>query len=206
MTELLNTIDGMLEKAIESEHNLMNVYAQLIRAYERLGNEMFEDVAGLKKPNFFVFIHDEKVHKEELENIKFAVDTQIKNNGERRKKRGKVRKIDVMKMVEINPAITNDHTHWIRNTSVDDAEKIIKFLKLSQEWKDFKILPGTPMGGAKVTVEEAIGMKIVGIYATNDKPIMKEHIRKIKIEEEKWMRRQLNKISASIKVEEMLRV
>jgi hypothetical protein len=113
---------------------------------------------------------------------------------------------ELIEMVEINPAITNDYNHWIRNTSVDNAEKIIKQLKYSKEWKGFKILPGTPMGGAKVTVEEAIRMKIVGIYATSDKPIMKDHVRKIKIEEEKWFRRQLNKISASIKVEEMLRV
>jgi hypothetical protein len=109
-------------------------------------------------------------------------------------------------MVEINPALTTDYTHWIRNTSVDSAEKIIKQLKYSKEWKGFKILPGTPKGGAKVTVEEAIKMKIVGIYATSDKPIMKEHVMKIKEDDEKWMRRQLNKISASIKVEEMLRI
>jgi hypothetical protein len=55
MTELLNTIDGLLENAIESEHNLMNIYARLTRAYDGLGNEKFADVAGLKKPNFFVF-------------------------------------------------------------------------------------------------------------------------------------------------------
>lgn len=115
-------------------------------------------------------------------------------------------KLSGIEMVEINPAITNDYTHWIRNTSVDDAEKTIKFLKSSKEWKDFKISLGNPMGGAKVTVEEAILMKIVGIYATSDKPIMKEHVMKIKIEEKKWMRRQLNKISASIKVDEMLRI
>ena len=98
-------------------------------------------------------------------------------------------------MVEINPALTNDYTHWIRNTGVDDAGEIIKFLKSSKEWKGFKILPGTPMGGANVTVEEAIRMKIVGIYATSDMPIMKDHVRKVKIEEEKWMKIQLNKIS-----------
>lgn len=109
-------------------------------------------------------------------------------------------------MVEINPALTNDYTHWIRNTGVDNVEKIIKSLKYSKEWKGFKILPGAPKGGAKVTVEEAILMKIVGIYAISDKPIMKEHVMKIKVEEEKWFKRQLNKISASIKVEEMLRI
>ena len=108
--------------------------------------------------------------------------------------------------IEINPAITNDYSHWIRNINVDDAEKIIEYLKSSKQWKGFKILLGTPMGGAKVTVEEAIRMKIVGIYAVSDKPIMKEHVKGIKIEEKKWMRRQLNKISASIKAEEMLRV
>ena len=86
MTELLGNIKNLLDEAIESEHNLMNIYARLSRAYDGLGNGRFADVAGLKRPNFFPFIHEGKVNKEELENIKFAVETQIKNNEERRKK------------------------------------------------------------------------------------------------------------------------
>jgi len=85
MSELLNNIKGLLDEAIESEHNLMNIYARLTRAYDGLGKEKFADVAGLKKPNFFTFIREGKVNKEELENIKFAVETQIKNNEDRRK-------------------------------------------------------------------------------------------------------------------------
>jgi hypothetical protein len=86
MPGLLNTINGLLEKATEQQNNLMNTYAQLNKAYEGLQKEKFVDVAGLKRPNFFVFIQDVHEHKEEFENIKFTVETQIKNNEERRKK------------------------------------------------------------------------------------------------------------------------
>ena len=90
MTELLNNIKGLLDEAIEYEHNLMNTYAKLTRTYDGLGNEKFADVAGLKKPNFFEFMRGEKVNKEELENIKFAIETQIKHNEDRRKKEEKL--------------------------------------------------------------------------------------------------------------------
>ena len=80
MSELLKYIKSMLDDAIESENNMMDIYVMLNGAYEGLQNEKFADVAGLKKPNFFTFIQEGKANKEELENIKFAVETQIKNN------------------------------------------------------------------------------------------------------------------------------
>lgn len=86
MSELLKYINGILDEAIESENNLMNIYVRLIRSYEGLEKEKFEDVAGLKKPNFFAFMHDGRSNKEELEVIKFAIEAKIKNNEERRKK------------------------------------------------------------------------------------------------------------------------
>lgn len=36
MSELLNNIKGLLDEAIESEHNLMNTYAVLTRVYDGL--------------------------------------------------------------------------------------------------------------------------------------------------------------------------
>ena len=90
MSELLDNINRLLDEAIESEHNLMNTYAKLTRAYEGLGNEKAADVASLKRPNFFVFIREGKEHKEELKNIKFAIEMQIKDNEERIKKERKL--------------------------------------------------------------------------------------------------------------------
>jgi len=109
-------------------------------------------------------------------------------------------------MVEINPDITTDYSHWITNSDVNIAEEQIKYLKASKDWKGFRILPGPPMGNENISVEELRKIKIVGIYAVSDKPNMVEHIKMLKEQEEKWLRRKLNKISASIKAEEMFRV
>lgn len=86
MSELLNYIKSLLDDVIEYENNMMSAYARLNKACEGLQNEKFTDVAGLKTPNFVIFMQEIKERKDELENIKFVVETQIKNNEDRIKK------------------------------------------------------------------------------------------------------------------------
>jgi hypothetical protein len=77
MSDLLEKINVLLDDVIASENNTMNIYAKLAEAYEELGNEKFADVAGLYKPNFFVFMRYIKAHIGELDNIQFAIESRI---------------------------------------------------------------------------------------------------------------------------------
>jgi hypothetical protein len=77
MSDLLNRINALIDEVIASENNTMSVYAKLAEAYEELGNEKFTDVAGLYKPNFFVFMRDTRANIEELDNIQFAIEGRI---------------------------------------------------------------------------------------------------------------------------------
>lgn len=40
MTELLNNIKGLLDEAIEYDHNLMNTYTRLTRTYDGLERKL----------------------------------------------------------------------------------------------------------------------------------------------------------------------
>lgn len=77
MSELLKNIKTMLDVAIASENYTMKIYVNLIKAYEELGDEKFRDVAGLYKPNIYLFIRDIKNHMEEIDKIKFPIDLRI---------------------------------------------------------------------------------------------------------------------------------
>jgi hypothetical protein len=83
MSDLLKNIDIMLNEAIASEINTLNIYAKLTEAYERLGNEKHIDVAGLYKPNFFTYMTYIKAHLGELENIKFHVESNMTDKDKR---------------------------------------------------------------------------------------------------------------------------
>lgn len=77
MSDLLKRIYIMLDEVIASELNTLNIYARLAEAYEGLDNEKSIDVAGLYKPNFFVFMNYINAHEGELNSIKFAVESRI---------------------------------------------------------------------------------------------------------------------------------
>lgn len=77
MSELLKNINILLADAIQSEHNTMTIYTKLVKAYEELGNEKFEDVAGLYKPNLFMTMQDIKNHVENLESLKFSIESRL---------------------------------------------------------------------------------------------------------------------------------
>lgn len=83
MSDLLKKIDIMLNEAIASEINTLNIYARLTEAYEGLGNEKHVDVAGLYKPNFFTYMTYIKAHLGELENIKFHVESNMTDKDKR---------------------------------------------------------------------------------------------------------------------------
>lgn len=77
MSDLLKRIYVMLDEVMASELNTLNIYARLAEAYEELDNEKSADVAGLYKPNFFVFMNYIKAHESELNSIKFAIESRI---------------------------------------------------------------------------------------------------------------------------------
>jgi len=86
MSDLLNSINILLAEAIASENDTINIYARLEKAYEGLGNEKFTDVAGLHKPNLFVFIRNIKTSMEELNNLKFAIESRIADKDKKESK------------------------------------------------------------------------------------------------------------------------
>lgn len=77
MSDLLKNINSMLDEVMASENNTMKIYTRLSKVYEGLENEKFSDVAGLYKPNLFAFILNVKTHVDELNNIKFHIETRI---------------------------------------------------------------------------------------------------------------------------------
>lgn len=80
MSDLLNNIKILLDEAIASENNTMNVYISLTTAYGGLPNEKSKDVAGLYVQNFFPAIQDIKNRITELENERFHIVSKIAKN------------------------------------------------------------------------------------------------------------------------------
>ncbi len=86
MSDLLERIADLTRSAIESESKTANIYLELDKAYEELGNEKFEDVVGLNRPNVHVFILDIKNHTDILLNNKFAVKSRTDDEAEKERK------------------------------------------------------------------------------------------------------------------------
>ncbi len=87
MSDLLNRIANLTHDAIESEAKTMNLYFELNKAYEELGNEKFSDVVGLYRPNLTTFMIDITNHTEILSNNKFNVELRIDEKAERERKK-----------------------------------------------------------------------------------------------------------------------
>lgn len=77
MSDLLKNINVLLADAIASEKSTMDIYARLEKAYEGLRNEKFADVVGLHKPNLFVFMRNIGTNIEELNSLKFAIESRL---------------------------------------------------------------------------------------------------------------------------------
>ena len=86
MSDLLDRIADLTREAIDSETKTANLYFDLIKAYDELGNEKFKDVVGLHRPNISVFILDIKNHTDALLNNKFAVESRIDDKAEKERK------------------------------------------------------------------------------------------------------------------------
>ena len=87
MSELLTRIANLTRDAIESEARTMNLYFELNKAYDELGNEKFNDVIGLHRPNLHTFMLDIKNHTEVLSNNKFSVESRIDEKAEKERKK-----------------------------------------------------------------------------------------------------------------------
>lgn len=87
MSDLLHRMSDLTRKAIESETNTANLYFELNKAYEEIGNEKFTDVVGLHRPNFHVLMLDIKNHTDILNQNKFAVDLRIDDIAEKENKK-----------------------------------------------------------------------------------------------------------------------
>ena len=83
MSDLLKSIDTLLDEAIVSERNSLNIYAKLTEAYEGFINEKFADVVGLHRPNFLTSMIDINNRICELERAKFAVESRISDKDRR---------------------------------------------------------------------------------------------------------------------------
>ncbi len=79
MSDFLKNINTLLDDAIASEITTLDIYAKLVEAYEGLGNEKFEDVSGLHRPNFVTYMTYIKAHLGELESIKFPIKMRIED-------------------------------------------------------------------------------------------------------------------------------
>jgi hypothetical protein len=77
MSDLLKSINTMIDDAIASENNTINIYTRLADAYEKLGNEKFEDAATIYRPNLFIFMQDIKTHQDVLNNLKFVIESRL---------------------------------------------------------------------------------------------------------------------------------
>ncbi len=87
MSDLLQRIGDLTRKAIESEANTANLYLELSKAYEEIGNEKFADVAGLHRPNLHFFINDITNHTDILKQNKFAIESRIDDIAEKENKK-----------------------------------------------------------------------------------------------------------------------
>lgn len=87
MSDLLKRIADLTRGAIESEARTLNLYFELNKAYDELGNEKFADVVGLYRPNLHAFMLDITNHTEVLSNNKFAVDSRIDEKAEKERKK-----------------------------------------------------------------------------------------------------------------------
>lgn len=87
MSDLLNRIANLTRDAIESEAKTLNLYFELNKAHDELGNEKFADVVGLHRPNLHAFMLDITNHIEILSNNKFAVDSRIDDKAEKARKK-----------------------------------------------------------------------------------------------------------------------
>ena len=89
MSDLLKRIADLTHNAIESEAKTMNLYFELNKAYDELGNEKFTDVVGLHRPNLHTFMLEIKNHTDILSNNKFAVESRIDEKAEKQRKKWK---------------------------------------------------------------------------------------------------------------------
>lgn len=87
MSDLLTRIANLTKDAIDSEAKILNLYFELNKAYEEIGDEKFDDVVGIHRPNLHAFMIDTTNHIEILSNNKFVVESSIDKKAEKARKK-----------------------------------------------------------------------------------------------------------------------